>query len=274
LEPQFYAELLKRAGITDPAFAQRDDASRWQRQKEQLAAFFLTKTRDEWRALLEGTDTCVAPVLDMDEAPAHPHNQARQTFIAPDGVVQPAPHRVSRTPPAIQLPPALPGEHNDEILREAGYSEQEIVALRTVQSENRGTNGTTSFHRIRYYTTIGSHEPVLRIVDGDTIITTTVDASGRDERGEQVTPGGNPQTGPFYVEGAQPGDTLEVRLSASRRIVGADGPDSWWHECPRVRCVHATEKTIDHIDPVRRSVGGTGGEETHVGTRPNGCGFG
>ncbi len=71
---------------------------------------------------------------------------------------------------------------------------------------------TRRFHPTHYHTTIGSHEPVLRIVDGDTVITTTVDASGRDERGEQVTPGGNPQTGPFYAEGAQPGDTLVMNL--------------------------------------------------------------
>ena len=71
---------------------------------------------------------------------------------------------------------------------------------------------THHFHPTHYHTTIGSHEPVLRIVDGDTIITTTVDASGKDERSEQVTPGGNPQTGPFYVEGAQPGDTLVMHL--------------------------------------------------------------
>src|SRR5436305_1088284 len=74
------------------------------------------------------------------------------------------------------------------------------------------TMATHHFQPTHYHTTLGSHEPVLRVADGDTIVTTTVDAGGRDARCEQVTPGGNPQTGPFYVEGAEPGDTLAVRL--------------------------------------------------------------
>jgi acetamidase/formamidase len=71
---------------------------------------------------------------------------------------------------------------------------------------------THRFQPERYYTTIGSHEPVLRIQDGDTVITTTVDAGGHDASGRQVTPGGNPQSGPFYIEGAEPGDTLVLQL--------------------------------------------------------------
>jgi acetamidase/formamidase len=71
---------------------------------------------------------------------------------------------------------------------------------------------THRFEPTHYHVTIGSHEPVLHIADGDTVITTTVDAGGHDASGEQVTPGGNPQTGPFYVEGAEPGDTLAVHL--------------------------------------------------------------
>jgi amidase len=71
---------------------------------------------------------------------------------------------------------------------------------------------TYRFAPVLYYVTIGSHEPVLRIADGDTVVTTTVDAGGRDASGERVTPAGNPQTGPFYVENTEPGDTLAVRL--------------------------------------------------------------
>src|SRR5438067_3689681 len=71
---------------------------------------------------------------------------------------------------------------------------------------------THRFQPTHYHRAIGAHEPVLRIADGDTVITTTVDAGGRDARNERVTPGGNPQTGPFYVEGAEPGDTLVVHL--------------------------------------------------------------
>ena len=71
---------------------------------------------------------------------------------------------------------------------------------------------THRFTPERYYSTIGSHTPALRIADGDTVITTTLDSSGGDHRGERVHHGGNPQTGPFYVEGAEPGDALAVRL--------------------------------------------------------------
>lgn len=71
---------------------------------------------------------------------------------------------------------------------------------------------THHFEPTHYHTVMGPHEPVLRIADGDTVVTTTVDSSGRDASGEPVTPGGNPQTGPFYVEGTEPGDTLAVHL--------------------------------------------------------------
>jgi acetamidase/formamidase len=71
---------------------------------------------------------------------------------------------------------------------------------------------THHFTPTRYYTTIGSHEPALHIADGDTVVTSTVDAGGHDKSGERVTPGGNPQTGPFFIEGAEPGDTLVVTL--------------------------------------------------------------
>jgi acetamidase/formamidase len=71
---------------------------------------------------------------------------------------------------------------------------------------------THRFAPTRYHVTIGSHEPALRIAPGDSVITTTVDADGRDASGQQVTAAGNPQTGPFYVESAEPGDTLVVRL--------------------------------------------------------------
>ncbi len=71
---------------------------------------------------------------------------------------------------------------------------------------------THHFQPTRYYTTIGSHEPVLRIAPGDTVITTTVDARGQDSNAQEITPRGNPMTGPFYVEGAEPGDTLVVHL--------------------------------------------------------------
>jgi len=101
IEPQFYAQLLQRTGITDPEFAAQLDASRWPGLKLRLAEVFLSRTRDEWCAAMEGSDVCFAPVLDWDEAPQHPHNLARQSFVTVDGVVQPAPApRFSATPPA------------------------------------------------------------------------------------------------------------------------------------------------------------------------------
>jgi alpha-methylacyl-CoA racemase len=101
IEPEFYAKLRELCGIADSLFDDQMDAKRWPLLKVRLADVFRTRTRDEWCALLEGTDACFAPVLDWDEAPAHPHNRARQTFLDIDGVVQPAPApRFSRTPAA------------------------------------------------------------------------------------------------------------------------------------------------------------------------------
>jgi alpha-methylacyl-CoA racemase len=101
IEPQFYALLLEKAGIDDAAFSDRNTMQHWPQLKDRLAQLFLTKTRAEWCALLEGSDACFAPVLDWDEAPLHPHNQARQAFVTVDGVLQPAPApRFSHTPAA------------------------------------------------------------------------------------------------------------------------------------------------------------------------------
>jgi alpha-methylacyl-CoA racemase len=101
IEPQFYALLLEKAGIADPAFADQNATRHWPQLRDRLAQIFLTKTRAAWCALLEGSDACFAPVLDWDEAPLHPHNQARQAFVTVDGVLQPAPApRFSHTPAA------------------------------------------------------------------------------------------------------------------------------------------------------------------------------
>ena len=80
---------------------------------------------------MEGTDVCFAPVLSMEEAWQHPHNVERKTFVEIDGVLQPAPApRFSRTRPEIQSPPPIPGEHTDEVLRQAGFSSEEIDSLK------------------------------------------------------------------------------------------------------------------------------------------------
>jgi alpha-methylacyl-CoA racemase len=109
LEPQFYAELRKLAGLSDPDYDAQLDFSRWPKLQDKTAALFKTKTRDEWAKLLEGSDACAAAVVGLFDAPKHPHLVARNTFVAGEGGMQPAPApRFSRTPSAIQGPPASP----------------------------------------------------------------------------------------------------------------------------------------------------------------------
>lgn len=106
IEPQFYAILLEKAGLTDdPDFAQQMNAPIWPELKDRLTALFLTRTRDEWCELMAQTDICFAPVLSLTEAPKHPHNAARGTFVEEGGMVQPAPApRFSATPaPPVSL---------------------------------------------------------------------------------------------------------------------------------------------------------------------------
>lgn len=121
IEPQFYALLLEKAGLTDPAFQAQMDRSQWPSLKAKLIEVIKTKTRDEWCELMEGTDVCFAPVLSMAEAPDHPHNKARQTFVELEGVMQPAPApRFSETPGKIQGRAPGRGEHTDAILSDWG----------------------------------------------------------------------------------------------------------------------------------------------------------
>mgnify|MGYP001008506111 FL=1 len=129
IEPQFYALLLEKTGIDDPAFKAQWDRSQWPALKEKLAAVLATRTRTEWCAIFEGTDACVAPVLDMDEAPAHPHNKSRGTFIDVAGVTQPAPApRFSGTPAGQPTPPHPEGDA--QVLTAWGFSADELAGLR------------------------------------------------------------------------------------------------------------------------------------------------
>ena len=130
LEPQFYQEFLERLGLGgNPVFEKQWDRSSWQQGKAELRDLFLTKTRDEWSELLEGTDICFGPVMNFSEAPDHPHNVARNTFLDIEGVTQPAPApKLSRYEPSIEAPPN-PGEHSLEILRGMGFDEQGIADL-------------------------------------------------------------------------------------------------------------------------------------------------
>ena len=138
IEPKFYAELLRLTGLEREELPRQNDRAAWPALTEKLAAIFRTKTRAEWDTLLEGSDICYAPVLNMQDAADHPHNQARGTFVEVEGVPQPAPApRFSRTPSAIQRPPASPGEHTDEALRDWGFDAAELDRLR-----GRGVIGT------------------------------------------------------------------------------------------------------------------------------------
>ena len=131
IEPKFYAELRALAGLDTDEWDAQMDRARWPELKARLAEVIRRRTRDEWCAVLEGTDACFAPVLTMDEAPKHPHNVHRGTFTEVAGVVQPATApRFSRTPGAIAGPPAHPGQHTDEALGEWGFSSAEIADLR------------------------------------------------------------------------------------------------------------------------------------------------
>ena len=123
IEPQFYTLLLEKCGLQDDGLSAQWDRERWLELKQKLAAVFARKTRAEWCALLEGSDACFAPVLDLDEAPQHPHNQFRHTFVDIDGLVQPAPApRFSRTPTHVQSPPTVIGAHSEAVLRDWGLS--------------------------------------------------------------------------------------------------------------------------------------------------------
>ena len=130
LEPQFYALLLEKLEINDPDFATQMAPDKWPAMTEKLAAHFKTKTRDEWCDLMEGTDICFAPVLSLDEAPEHPHNKARGTFIEVDGVIQPAPApRFSRTPAS---PPEPRSEEGEDLngLTDWGLNQEQINLLK------------------------------------------------------------------------------------------------------------------------------------------------
>lgn len=131
LEPQFYAELLDLCGVADAAFSQSDSTT-WPAMRARFTRLFASRSREDWCALLEATDACFAPVLDMLEAPAHPHNAARGTFIEVAGVVQPAPApRFSRSTPEPSTPASRPGADSAAILADWGFDDAAIAALRT-----------------------------------------------------------------------------------------------------------------------------------------------
>ncbi|EAQ02892.1 putative fatty acid-CoA racemase [Pseudooceanicola batsensis HTCC2597] len=131
IEPQFFAELVRLAGLPEDHRATQMDARDWPARRAAYAEVFRQKTRDEWTAIFDGTDACATPVLSWSEAPAHPHLAARGTFVSPGGVTQAAPApRFSRTATAPVSAPHAPGEDTDPILAELGYDAETIVRLR------------------------------------------------------------------------------------------------------------------------------------------------
>jgi alpha-methylacyl-CoA racemase len=131
IEPQFYALLLEKTGLTgDPEFTNQMDKTQWSTLKRKLAKVFKTKTQSQWNEIMEGTDVCYAPVLRMSEAAQHPHNVARNTFIEVAGVTQPAPApRYSRSATDLPTAPAHAGQHTRAVLGDWGVDAVRIDTL-------------------------------------------------------------------------------------------------------------------------------------------------
>lgn len=126
LEPQFYRVLREKLGLRDARFDAQLDPAAWPALTAELGAIFLTRTRQHWCDLLEGSDACFAPVLDMEEAPTHAHNMAREVFVCRSGVVQPQPApRFSRTQGGIQGdPPATGATQCDDVIAQWGRTDR------------------------------------------------------------------------------------------------------------------------------------------------------
>jgi alpha-methylacyl-CoA racemase len=131
LEPQFYSELIEKLGLADDGLPAQMDRPSWDTLRERFTALFKTKTRDEWDAILLGSDACYAPVLTMSEAAGNAHMKARQTIIDRGGVAQPAPApRFSRTVAEVQRDAPWPGQHTDEALLDWGLADSDVAKLR------------------------------------------------------------------------------------------------------------------------------------------------
>ena len=131
IEPQFYALLKERAGLTEEDFGAQNDQSQWSAMKKKLTTVIKQKTQAQWSEIMEGTDVCFAPVLNFLDAPKHPANIARNTYIEVDGLVQPAPApRFGRTPSEVRHGGHDVGQDTDAVLMEMGFGEQELAGLR------------------------------------------------------------------------------------------------------------------------------------------------
>ena len=130
IEPQFYQLLLDAVGLSADDLAPQNERGQWPANREKLADIFKQKTQAEWTEIMTDTDICFAPVLSMSEAPSHPHNAARSSFIEVDRVMQPGPApKFSRTKPATPTPPAHAGENTRDALAAWGFDEARITNL-------------------------------------------------------------------------------------------------------------------------------------------------
>ena len=130
IEPQFYAELLARAEVTDPEFQAQHDAAQWPELKQKLGEVLKTKTRDEWDALMAGSDACFAPVLTMVEATAYSANTERSVYTDVEGLTHPAPApRFSRTPSQIRHGTQALGADTVSVLEDSGMEGSAIQVL-------------------------------------------------------------------------------------------------------------------------------------------------
>jgi alpha-methylacyl-CoA racemase len=130
IEERFYVELLKGLELDPSSLPNQHDMGKWPEMTARFAEVFKTKTRDQWTAIFDGKDACVAPVLELDEVDRHPHNRERNLLIDLDGVSQPVPTpRLSRTPGSVKGPGKTRGSETKEVLEELGCTKEEIESL-------------------------------------------------------------------------------------------------------------------------------------------------
>ncbi|HDM09400.1 MAG TPA: CoA transferase [Desulfobacteraceae bacterium] len=130
IEARFYEKLIEGLGLDPSALPDQNDMKRWPEMIDLFARTFKTKTRDEWMEIFEGTDACVAPILELNEVASHPHNRHRGVFLEREGIVQPAPApRLSRTPGAAGSIPEKERLDTHQVLHELGYTEKTIDLL-------------------------------------------------------------------------------------------------------------------------------------------------